>query len=880
MSDLVPSIIQLTSGLDLSSPKMLAEPGSMIDCLNYELVDFLGYRRISGYARYDGNVCMADIPRAIVYTGLVTISAGTPPSFESNTFFEDADGTITGFLFYGEEVILPGPDQFQATFVSFAGGSQVTANFGTWEFKSSTIDLEEGTITQEQLKAIDSALRGLVAPLPATAVGLQWHRNNLYAVVPQLMIPYEASNNNQVINYTIGATLTTTLGSGTAILRDKIIAVPAGASTPESGWLIVQDLASGSLEALVDDTYVLGGAVTVGVGSVRHQATNLKGMASTACSIYRAQRSSLFNRSKLFVTPGWIEQPQSYTATITLSGITTPLKALRRGSTELESTYYFDDGVDTREAQLLDWYLIAGSYEVGDAVLALQFVYPGGDVTTSFDLYADMAATIKLGDVTTRMTLNYLPGFPALNAASSRYQFKNANFYSSDSTDAIYGANGAGRAFVMGGATAAMSFIYTQADATLDNPRHVENHAYHLALGFQPGSVQLSVVGQPTNFSGLEGASEFGVGDILTGLMTTAGSTLAIFCSSSIHSIVGAVVDSFSLQIIAPKTGCVEYSLADIGEPVYLDARGVCTLATSANYGDFADGRMSTKVSSFLRRKLKKGLIGTNNASGVACAIPVREKNQYRVFFNDGTVLTMTFKGRDAEPGFTLQRYFMYQGEIFNDNVSGTPAVYILQEDGDRIYQENGEFYIILDPAVPPARTRPAMVPFAWTSEVDDGGREYIFTSHYNEDAMSTSDYVYALECGDSFDGTYIPHHTTLNWYFADNPSQFQTLHSIRLHGLSLGVASINVQAAGAQNNLAFGTTALSTTPTPINLPRNPTDIVSEFQPVTNRTDIAARGLAIQLKFSGSNTNFDIIEPSHVAQVLVTYSTPDGAFDL
>jgi hypothetical protein len=440
------------------------------------------------------------------------------------------------------------------------------------------------------------------------------------------------------------------------------------------------------------------------------------------------------------------------------------------------------------------------------------------------------------------MRLNSLPGYPQLKMKGSRYQFKNANFYASDDTDAVYGANGAGRAFVLGGGIDGMSFIYTQADASLDIPRHVEDHVSHLALGFKPGSVQISVAGQPSNFSGLDGASEFGVGDVLTGLMSIAGATLVVFCSSSIHSIVGSNVDSFSRQTIAPRTGCVEYSLADMGEPVYLDSRGVCTLSASSNYGDFVDGRASEKISSYLRRKIRKDIIGSSTSAGVACAIPVREKNQYRVFFNDGSIISMTMRGKENSPGFTFQKYF-------------------------------------LDPATVTDFSS-TIVPIAWTSEVDDGSVERIFISHYNEDALNTSQYVYALEAGESFDGNYIPHNFTINWYFADNPAQFQTLHSIRLHGLSKGVAGLNVQAAGAQNSLSFGTTALSTTPTPINLPRNPAMIVSEFAPVTNYVGIAARGLAIQLKFSGSNTDLAAIEPSHVAQVLITYSTPDGAFDL
>ena len=49
MSNLTPSSITLDKGLDLQSPKVVAPPGSILDMLNYEQVDFIGQKRIDGY---------------------------------------------------------------------------------------------------------------------------------------------------------------------------------------------------------------------------------------------------------------------------------------------------------------------------------------------------------------------------------------------------------------------------------------------------------------------------------------------------------------------------------------------------------------------------------------------------------------------------------------------------------------------------------------------------------------------------------------------------------------------------------------------------------------------------------------------------------------
>ena len=44
----------LGTGLDTVTPPLLAEAGSLSDCLNYEISDTIGYRRIDGYENYDG----------------------------------------------------------------------------------------------------------------------------------------------------------------------------------------------------------------------------------------------------------------------------------------------------------------------------------------------------------------------------------------------------------------------------------------------------------------------------------------------------------------------------------------------------------------------------------------------------------------------------------------------------------------------------------------------------------------------------------------------------------------------------------------------------------------------------------------------------------
>jgi hypothetical protein len=843
MSDLQMTPSPLFEGLDLSKPKLMVEPGSLIDCLNYETVDYLGYRRIDGFARYDGNVCYVDIPKLRAYNVFATTSGVVVTNPTLNEFVEDGDGNHIGFVF---GVTNTGGGTATLRFVWFDGDAvHFSGNVGSWSFSAPPSTSEdEYYITQAQFIALDTALRGEVVPLPYTPVGLHWAWRNLFAIVPFVTVPYSVSLDNQPTTHEIKGDLTTDVGGGaTATILGKVITTPAGASNPEEGFFILSpEITLASWEAPTPDTAELSGDVSVGGGAViYHQPGSLSGMDSEYCGVWRAQRPATYNLSKAYAPPGWFPAQNSYVMRVTITGVMDAWAAIHQGGSAADSILYVDDGVTTTPVTVLDYYIVSGAFADGDAVIDLQILDPNINITTAFDLYSDSGATTKVADIDTQLALVTLPGFPQLNAVSSRYQFITSNFYATSGYEAIYGTNGAGRAFVID-TSGRVSLIYTQADEDLDKPRHVENHLMHLALGFQPGSVQFSVVGQPTNFDGALGAAEVGVGDTITGLMELEGTTLGVFCTKSIWSVEGSVSDAFETKVISPKSGCIEYTLANCGQPYYLDARGLSTLATTAAYGDFVGARLSAKISSWLRPRLRGGVVGSSSQAGVACAIPVRDKNQYRVFFNDGTILTATLRVDAPDPSFTWQRYYIDQSSV-NDTLN-------------------------------------RMIPFAWTSEVDLDGKERVFAAHYNQDSPVQSNQVFALECGNGFDGNYIPHYFTTNWYNKEPPIAYSTLQGIRLHGQSFGLAKLKVQSSGAQNDFFFNGVEFSETLTPINLPRTSPGILSTLHTTTNRADIAARGLGIQLKFSGSNTTLTELEPYHVAQVTLMYFTPAGASDL
>ena len=132
--------------------------------------------------------------------------------------------------------------------------------------------------------------------------------------------------------------------------------------------------------------------------------------------------------------------------------------------------------------------------------------------------------------------------------------------------------------------------------------------------------------------------------------------------------------------------------------------------------------------------------------------------------------------------------------------------------------------------------------------------------------------YVYELNKGWTFDGFYIPHYIILNWYFGENPTVYKTMQKVRVHGLAKGTTTLQVQTNGIQTDYRQDFSE----PEHFDL-KNPYELIyEEFVPATEYADLSNRGLAIQIKFEGRNTNALLPEPSHVLQVLVPQTSPSG----
>lgn len=493
--------------------------------------------------------------------------------------------------------------------------------------------------------------------------------------------------------------------------------------------------------------------------------------------------------------------------------------------------YYFNNGADDVTAKIITYNVTSGEWESEDARGEMQVIdiSPVGSSTRTGIHDGDEIWSspnrkgVMLGIVEGPMRVAGLPCLEDLKKHRSRYQFLTANFYANEEYEAMYGVNGAGRGFSYDGYY--LRYLYAIPEDDLDKPRHLAFHQSHLALGYAAGSVLLSVAGEPLNFDGVKGAVEIGVGDPVTGLMRMNGTTLGVFCKKSIHGIVGTSSDNFSRQTLSPYEGAIEYTVVDMGRPVYCSYRGISVFDQTAAYGDFAGSRLSAKVSPWLLPRIQgivSPLDGVAASAGPEVAVACRTKNQYRLYFGDGYRLTMTLVGGTSEdPQFTIQAEGLYEDGVFHGYI----------------------------------------VPRAESSFVDSTGAERIHIAHYDvaKPPPDNTYRVYEYERSWTFDGNGIPAYAVVEENFFGSPVDYDSFRKIRLHGMSLGYAplSINVEPNYKDNSTPTRPKELLGY---LSLPRLPApSLATTYENFTNITNLACSGRSFNFRLM----SYDEEAPQH-----------------
>ena len=520
---------------------------------------------------------------------------------------------------------------------------------------------------------------------------------------------------------------------------------------------------------------------------------------------------------------------------------------------------YFHDGSGEVEAKLVRIHLRKGSWSGADAEGVMHVYDVVDDGSRNYIKVGDNMRIVSggsnIGEVTA-VKASLLPSHADLVASDRRFQMISANYFLNDDWDTIYGCHGLGPAFSYDDRY--FRKIYTAYTPELDKPSHIVSYRNYLALGYRSGNVLLSRYGdsgpEPENFDPIQGAREFSFVDGVTGLKELADTSLGVFCTQSINRIVlnTTATDSASLfytAVISPNTGAIEYTVTSFGNLTLLcDQYGIRSVEQTDAYGDFVGRPVSYPVSPWLRPRLssKKYWSDSKIAQKPLFAHACRAKNQYRVWFDDGYILSMNMNTTEEPPKFMLGRY------AFDWGGSTVP-----------------------------------LTPICDTTVLDKEGTERIFVGHWNRTSTAdgyenTADffkYPFELEKGWSFDGQDFPARVTINLSFLQTPFDNDIIRKVEVHALDYNNTNLwcnfgtKYTDEALYDNLSMGDVYVAAG-------RDSAGSVStDYTPFSKMMSVASRGRPLFMKLKNSTLSTDglgdsWIQPPHILQALLVQFIP------
>jgi len=174
--------------------------------------------------------------------------------------------------------------------------------------------------------------------------------------------------------------------------------------------------------------------------------------------------------------------------------------------------------------------------------------------------------------------------------------------------------------------------------------------------------LQHSATGLPLVFDALQGAGEIGFGQDITGLKSHQRDSLIITARNKVGYLVGSSSSDFDLRSISEDSGAITGTLEIVGQPIFMDDQGVRDMRASQTYGDWKIGTITRMVEPLLKTKRAAGVTPVGG-------LRVRAKDQYRLFFSDGSALVIYFGRKNPE--------------ILPIALSFIPTCFASGEDGD-----------------------------------------------------------------------------------------------------------------------------------------------------------------------------------------------------
>lgn len=257
---------------------------------------------------------------------------------------------------------------------------------------------------------------------------------------------------------------------------------------------------------------------------------------------------------------------------------------------------------------------------------------------------------------------------PAL-LPGGQYKFKVANFIGSAGSFTLIGVDGINPAFVYDGTT----FSQVSTGMPTDNPTSLEVlPSKILVLGYDNGSLMLSAIGDPLDFTAASGGAEIAVGDRIIELAVQVNQTLAIFCRNPIYVLSGPEPSTMELKLFTASASGKAFSVQSIGDTIFVSDNGITSLARVQSFGDFEMVTMSRKVKPLLDRYKDR----------ITASFVVKQKNQYRLCFDDGSGMILTMNGNEVSGISSFSYNKIIRCATQGEDATGFDAVFFGSDDG------------------------------------------------------------------------------------------------------------------------------------------------------------------------------------------------------
>jgi hypothetical protein len=618
----------LRGGLDLVTPRTQLNAGRVIDAQNYEPLPVGGYRRINGFERFDGNTS----PTSATYSVMTATISGT---FAVGATVTGATSGATGKV------------------LALAGSALVLGRVA-------------GTFVSGENLQVGGVTQGV-----ATSAAVQGGADTALLNASYKLL---AANDRRA---DIGVVPGSGQVRGIFVLADTVYALRDNAGATAS--LMYKATPAGWVQVTFGKELRLG----VRTSSVTISAANPGVVTWTGHGLSNGQTVAFTTTGTL---PGGLTAGANYF--VVAAAANTFQVSATSGGTSIDTSA--GGGSGTHTAKLTS----GAGFGVGDTVTGAASGATG--VVTASLLMTGTWAVDPVGSLVFASTTGTFSSGEALSvggvtraqstsastqitrAAGGRVETVVGNFTGSATTRKAYGVDGVNPGFEFDGTT----YVPIHTGQSIDTPTHVEVHKNKLFYSFA-SSLQYSATNNPYAWTALAGAAELGMGDVITTLLSqtgnASGASLAVFTRGKTSILYGSSSADFQLIPSIYDLGYLAYTVQAVSNNSYgLTARGVQALITTLNYGDFSFDAVSFSV---------QPLVQTKYAS--ACAsVTLRGKNQYRLYFSDGSALAFGLTGEKLS-GIMPLNYGKTVRCIWNSVwTTGAEHTYFGSDDG-YVYEES-----------------------------------------------------------------------------------------------------------------------------------------------------------------------------------------------